>query len=330
MDGSGEQVGAGDVPAAGAPGVARDVGVGELARRLGVDVRTVRAWTQPERCPGGGPCVAFEWGVSGGRRGKRFNEQEVRSWCRAMGLTVSPAEGETVFAAGVPAPAPVVPSAPIAAAAAVAPPLANAPTAPAAMIPDEKAELDLLADVPIGSEREAFRESLMYLRHTLAGVQRTLRTSGAAGISPNMFNQLAGAAEKASKEIRLLDDAAADLARKRGEVVSKIGAERVGESLIDAVIAGEQLVAQELGQALRDAGCQIGEGAARLSAEAFDRVVAIKAGGLLERQRGECVAGLRRAAGELDRLAGAGGTTRAAADVASHPHTPSPERREAA
>ncbi len=329
MDGSGEQVGAGDVPAAGAPGVARDVGVGELARRLGVDVRTVRAWTQPERCPGGGPCVAFEWGVSGGRRGKRFNEQEVRSWCRAMGLTVSPAEGETVFAAGPAAPAPPAPparAAPIAAAAAVAAP----PMLPAAMAPDEKAELDLLADVPIGSEREAFRESLMYLRHTLAGVQRTLRTSGAAGISPNMFNQLAGAAEKASKEIRLLDDAAADLARKRGEVVSKIGAERVGESLIDAVIAGEQLVAQELGQALRDAGCQIGEGAARLSAEAFDRVVAIKAGGLLERQRGECVAGLRRAAGELDRLAGAGGTARAAADVASHPHTPSPERREAA
>jgi hypothetical protein len=263
-----------------------------VAELLGKEPRVVRRWCEPNGSFKGRTCPHERVQLRKGAPDYRFNEGEVRAWARAQGLSVKPP-----IEAGA---GPVFESAA----------RVQAERAGIAAGDVQQPQVNVLATVPVGAERGALREQLALVMTLTAQIQRDLRSQGVAAISATSVNQLAGAADKCRLSVLAVDKAERQMAESRGELVSRSAVERVLTDLVDSVTAGHDQARQDLGPILRLAGAQIGEGDKKLVDEAFDRVVVLKCGEVLDVARGKAAEALRRARAEVERVAGGGGGER--------------------
>lgn len=239
--------------------VARAWSAEEVGKRVGKNPRTVRKWTEASGPGGGEPCPC-ERKPRGKEMVLRFNLEEVIAWMGRHGIG-----GEGVDGAGGGAPMFELSGecgSSVAEAGGSAPrhhphpPHSQEGAAPG---------VDLLADVPVGEERAAFRGTLSDLRRQVNLFAQAVREKNLAGLSHAQIKGLADAAAKASQEIRQIDDADLDLRERRGELVEKAPERRawgaLAGDLVSLLTRLEVDVATEGKMALAEKGCLTAEAA---------------------------------------------------------------------
>jgi hypothetical protein len=194
----------------------RTLSAEDIGRRLEKSARAVRKWTEPGKGSWGADVCPCDRRMKGKQELLRFDLDEVIEWCTRVGVsleafrTVGAAQrmfglrGEEISSGDSPA----------------------GPTAE-----------ELLADVPLGAERAAFRATLADLRRQVSEIQALLRSKNAAGLSHGQIKGLTDAAAKASQEIRQLDDAELLLRTRRGELVEKAPQRRAWGDLAGDFVA---------------------------------------------------------------------------------------------